>query len=205
MRSVTAIAFVFATIASAQYSIDPNSVPESTRDTWCTNQQTSCPLLCTQIANGNSGTNQNTCDPDSLTYSCVCANGISPNASEYSQTLPYFICTEYDTQCVNNCNGDSGCQSACRSEHPCGAQDPTKYNLTTSSSMAATKTGSAASSTGSAGAVYTGLGGAPAATSSAGQKGSKAASAAVAAIDIGQSYGAGIIAVGIFAGFALML
>jgi hypothetical protein len=45
-----------------------------------------------------------------LDYSCVCGNGLSPNATEFSQTLPYFICTQYGTNCVAGCGGDNLCQ-----------------------------------------------------------------------------------------------
>lgn len=35
--------------------------------------------------------------------------------------MPYYECTEYANQCVNNCQkGDSACQSSCRTAHPCG-------------------------------------------------------------------------------------
>jgi len=49
--------------------------------------------------------------------------------------MPYFKCTEWGNQCVKACDAaDSTCQSACRSEHPCGAQDPVKPNATLSAS-----------------------------------------------------------------------
>lgn len=59
-------------------------------------------------------TEQNDCDSDALTYTCVCENGVAPNITEYSQTLPYFICQQWGNTCVENCNGDNSCQSACR-------------------------------------------------------------------------------------------
>ena len=54
------------------------------------------------------------CPQDTLVYSCVCENNVSPNITQFSQTLPYYICTEWGTQCVNNCNNDNTCQDACR-------------------------------------------------------------------------------------------
>lgn len=45
--------------------------------------------------------------------------------SEYTLTLPYHTCMEYGNQCVDNCDDhDNACASACREDHPCGAQDP---------------------------------------------------------------------------------
>ncbi|TVY49826.1 hypothetical protein LOCC1_G000451 [Lachnellula occidentalis] len=195
--TVAAVATTLYTLgAQAQtYTIDPSSVPIATRDAWCTTQKQICPALCTQISS-SSTTSQNNCYPESLTYSCVCGNGASPNASEFSQTLPYFICTEYDAQCITACNGNTDCQSDCRSQHPCGAQNPVRVNTSTSSMMASTTAGGGASNT----QVYNGLGGAATTTAASGKK-----SDAQSALDIGRSYGLAVVFAGIFAGFALVM
>jgi hypothetical protein len=185
------------------YYIDPNSVPLSTRTQWCTAQKTSCPLLCLQLPGASSTTSANDCDPTNLTYDCVCGNGQSPNASEYSQTLPYFICTTYGDQCVAACNGDTNCQSACRTDHPCGAQDPTRVNTTSTSSMASTTVPAGATS-GTAGVVYTGLGGAVSTAATAAAS-STSKSGAQAALDLGRSYGLAVVFGGLLAGFALVM
>ena len=49
MKPTTAIlltSFTLLTTLSAQqtYAINPDSVDDSTKQTWCTNQQTQCPL-----------------------------------------------------------------------------------------------------------------------------------------------------------------
>lgn len=67
-----------------------------------------------------------------------------------------------------------------------------------------THTGSGAASTGSQGAVYTGFAGGAAATTSAGKGGNKSNSAALA-LGLGQTYGLGVVAAGIFVGFGLVL
>ncbi|KAA8617211.1 hypothetical protein PtrSN002B_009934 [Pyrenophora tritici-repentis] len=102
-------------------------------------------------------TETNTCDSDNLTYQCVCDNGMAPNITQYSQTLPYFICQQWGNNCVSNCNGDNTCQSKCRQDHPCGAQSPFKGNTSLPTTMAST-----AAPTGSAtnGIPVTGFGGA---------------------------------------------
>ncbi|KAH6669422.1 hypothetical protein B0J14DRAFT_119058 [Halenospora varia] len=194
--------FSISARAQSQYYIDPNSVPLNQRQSWCQTQQVSCPLLCLQTPGASSTTKANTCDPKTLTFSCICGNGLSPNASEFSQTLPYFICTQYGTQCVAACNGNTACQSACRDDHPCGAQNPTRVNSTSSSSVMASTTLAAGASSGTAGVVYTGLGGA-AATTTAAASGNK--SGAQAALDMGRSYGLAVIFAGLFAGFALIM
>ena len=130
----------------------------------------------------------------------MCDNGIAPNITQYSQTLPYFICTEWGTQCVNNCNGDSTCGSKCRDDHPCGAQDPYKGNATVSSILASASASKAAAT--SSHIPVTGFGGA-ASTSAAGNGGSTGAAAATfvpgAATTMAVLFGT------VFFGFAVLL
>jgi hypothetical protein len=198
---VSAIAAI-AGLTSAQ-SIDPASIDLATRTQWCNAQKTSCPLLCLQYPGDSASTTSNTCEPKNLAFTCVCAvNGLSPNASEFSQTIPYFICTEWGNQCVKGCGQDNTCASNCRTTYKCGAQNPTLHNATTSSSATATATGSGSGSgsTSVNAADYTGFGGA-AATGSP----SKKNDASTMALNLGQSYGLGIVVTGVLAGFALML
>ncbi|CZT19431.1 uncharacterized protein RCC_05282 [Ramularia collo-cygni] len=127
--------------AQDQYRINPESVSESLRTFWCDQQLAQCPLICSQtVESASLETNSNDCTASDLTYSCVCDNGFSPNVSEYSQTLPFFICQEWGTQCVANCgNGNTACQSSCTADHPCGAQNPTRQNTSTlTSTMSST-------------------------------------------------------------------
>ncbi|KLJ10926.1 hypothetical protein EMPG_13758, partial [Blastomyces silverae] len=106
-----------AGVVSSQ-SIDPSTIPEATREAWCRDQTTSCPLLCLQNKGATGEPESNDCDPETLVFSCICSTGLAPNASEYSQTIPYYICTEANNQCVRNCNGDPTCQTACREDNP---------------------------------------------------------------------------------------
>ncbi|KAF7917999.1 uncharacterized protein EAE98_010027 [Botrytis deweyae] len=192
--TTTFVATALVSFATAQYTIDPESVPLATRKSWCQSQTQTCPSLCLQNGAGSSTTTTNTCDPDTLDYACICGNGLSPNASEYSLTLPYFICTQYATNCVNACNGDNTCQAACRDDNPCGAQNPTRINTTSSTTQSATGTSGASSTSGVA---YTGLGG----SSST----STPKSGAQMTMDFGKSYGLAVVFTGLFAGFALVM
>ncbi|OAL27662.1 hypothetical protein AYO20_09735 [Fonsecaea nubica] len=205
---VTAALAALARLAITQ-TIDPNSVPLSTRQSWCDSQIAQCPLICLQEADNSAATYDNSCDPVALTYSCICSSGLSPNASEYSQTLPYYICTEYNTQCQQACGTDNSCAAACVQNHPCGALNPTRVNTSTITTMPSTTSavGSAAS-TASDGVVYTGFGGGSSATTTAasdGNSGSGSSAASRLVINIGQVYGLGVIAAGIFVGFSCML
>lgn len=199
--AVLASAFFALSVKSqAVYYVDPNSVALSVRTSWCQSQMTACPLLCLQLPGASSTTESNTCNPADLTYECICGNGMTPNASEYSQTLPYFLCTEYGNQCVAGCAGNTACQSACRNDHPCGAQNPTRVNATTTTSTSTTLPAGATS--GTAGIVYNGIGGAAATTTAAS---STKNSGSDSAIDLGRSYGLVVVFAGLFAGFALVM
>ncbi|QDS72964.1 hypothetical protein FKW77_008603 [Venturia effusa] len=201
MRSYIAIVPVLAAVVNAQ--IDPNSVTLATRSSWCNSQTSQCPLLCSQVtSNHRTSTTSNSCDPKTLTYSCTCPGGITPNASEYSQTIPYFICTQVNENCVKACgNGNNACASACREDNPCGAQDPTVAN-STSSTTTSTATGASGSATS---ATTTGFGSFSDATTTASSSTSTANSAAAAALNLGNDYGVAVIAAGVFAGLGLML
>lgn len=205
MHSFTTFSLITSLLSLvASQSIDPTSVPISTRNTWCTNQEASCPLICLQIPGAAGTPEANTCDPTDLTYSCVCSNGIQPNASEYSQTIPYFECTTYNTQCVNACpQGDTACQTACQTNNPCGAQNPVRINATTTSTtmMTSTTAGSMATGSGLTTEFPTGLGGSPPTASST--AGSSGATAVV--LGYGQAYGLVMVFAGLFAGFSLFL
>ena len=141
----------------------------------------------------------------SLSYSCICSNGQQPNASQYSQTIPYFECTQAATNCVNKCEQtDTSCQSACRSDNPCGAQHPILLNTSTISTMAATTTsgGSSGSATGTtASNTFTGFGG----SSSATGKSVAPARTQALALGFGGKYGLFVVLGGMMCGFMLML
>lgn len=138
-----------------------------------------------------------------LTYGCVCGDGLQPNISEYSLTLPYFVCEEWGNQCVTACGSDNSCASDCRQNHPCGALDPKRVNASASASGDASAT---ASNTASASdTIYTGLGtGSGSSSSSSG--GSTKSSSAGRSIEVTRALmGAGLTLGGLAAGFALML
>lgn len=205
--------FTFSARAQNTYNINPNSVPLTTRETWCSSQIASCPLLCLQLPGStSSATLDNTCDPNTLAYDCTCGNGQAPSAADYSQTIPFFECQEYGNQCVAACAPTNAtCQTACRVDNPCGAQNPVLAS-TSSSDMPSTTAASVASSINpssspSSGAVITSLGGGvvPTASSSSGSAAktdSSKSSGGQAALDLGRSYGLAIVLMVLSAGFA---
>jgi hypothetical protein len=218
--AATAIASsALLSLASGQsvYQIDPNSVSESTRTFWCNSQITQCPLICLQPPSETANIIDNTCEQETLSYSCVCGDGLSPNVTQYTQTLPYFICQEWGNQCVTACKGDNTCASACRQDHPCGAQDPIRPNSSTitstmSSSSSRTASEAGATTDGSGGTIYSGFGGASATGDSSSAQESSASSAAAdsgagraSALMGGQTFGILALAGAFFGGFAFVL
>jgi len=133
---------------------------------------------------------------NNLAWTCVCANGETPSVANYSQTVPYYICTEWGNQCVAACGQDNSCSSNCRQQHPCGAQNPTRVNSSTiTSTMSQTGTGSGSAETGGTFGGQSGDSG-----SSSGNK-----SGAVSILELGQTMGIGFIAASVFAGFCILL
>lgn len=158
-----------ALIRLANTQIDPNSVDPATRAAWCLDQQVACPLICLQLPGASGPPISNTCDPATLNFLCVCSNGQSPNASQYTMTIPYFICTQTNQNCVAACNGLSTCQSACIQDHPCGAQNPKRVNTSTITTAGTSKTGSPTGS--SSTVIFNGFGSSATATGSSGSGG----------------------------------
>ncbi|RYP83978.1 hypothetical protein DL770_005280 [Monosporascus sp. CRB-9-2] len=191
-----AIASLLFTAIRADYYIDPATVPLALREAWCEQEESTCPIICEQVEPRTTRTN--TCDPETLTYGCVCGNGLQPNMSEYSLTIPYFTCTEWGNQCVAGCGGDSGCQSLCREDHPCGAQHPTRVNQTSSATQSATQTPSAGETDGPA--IFTGLDG-----SGATETDSPDSAAAIRRLESGSFGGFVVLVAGVCAGVAVML
>ncbi|KAJ5780808.1 hypothetical protein N7457_005968 [Penicillium paradoxum] len=125
---------------------------------------------------------------DDLSYNCLCSNGVSPNSTEFSQTIPYYTCTETNNQCVADCDGNLVCQNNCRVENPCGAQAPKRVNVTTTTT--ATK---AATATATETPVNTLINGA------------NSAAPRLASVDMNHVYGLCVLVGGFVAGFATLL
>jgi len=104
--------------------------------------------------------------------------------------MAYYICTEAGNQCVSKCQQhDSSCQTACRVDHPCGAQDPIRINVTTTTTAA-----SSATATATAG-------------NSANPLGTNAATGGTVrmSLEMGNVYGLCLLVGAFIAGFAVLL
>ncbi|KAL4936498.1 hypothetical protein BDV06DRAFT_227848 [Aspergillus oleicola] len=193
LRSVLAISSL-ATLAKCQdnYTVDASSVGDGIKEQWCTSQTSACPLICLQLPGTTDAPMSNDCDDDTLVYSCICSNGQTPNASEYSQTIPYYLCTEQNNRCVSACaQTDSSCQSSCRTQNPCGAQNPRPPNNTVNGNT--TSTGTATTSTSSL-PPFTGV-----------PQDDDEGVAGRMGVDMRQVYGLVVVLGGFFAGFTILL
>ncbi|KAJ5971214.1 uncharacterized protein N7479_001132 [Penicillium vulpinum] len=186
--------FILASVATLVNSqFDPTSVPIATREAWCGSQTSACPLLCLQIPGASGTPISNTCEAETLLYYCLCSNNVTPNATEYSQTIPYYTCTESNNQCVLKCNGDSTCQNNCRVNNPCGAQDPKRVNVTTTTTTTKSATPAATETP-----VNTNING-------NGATGATGAAPRMALVDMSHVYGLCVLVGGFVAGFATLL
>ncbi|KAK0747774.1 hypothetical protein B0T21DRAFT_343514 [Apiosordaria backusii] len=187
----TVLALAAAVTVSADYWIDPDTVPLSARKAWCNDQRSTCPTICRQTSVGQPLVND--CDADTLTYGCLCSDNKQPNMSEYTLTLPYHVCTAWGTQCVKDCGTNNLCSAACREEHPCGAQSPTRVNET----KTATTSTASETSTPTDG-IADGFGDGT-------QNNNNRPGNGAGALALGNAYGLAVVATGLFAGFTMLL
>ncbi|KAK7719564.1 hypothetical protein SLS64_001741 [Diaporthe eres] len=157
MRSFVVVSALSALLVSAQnstFSIDPTEVTLSERAQWCSAQSSTCNTLC------DSNPQDNSCDVDTLDFSCNCQNGSAPGLQYYTQTMDTFICQRAFQDCneanVGNAKGQENCTTSIQDN--CGTLDPADYSATpsateSSSSETASATSGGSSSTASAGSA----------------------------------------------------
>lgn len=124
--------------------------------------------------------------------------------SEYSLTLPFYVCQEWGNQCVEDCGGSASCASDCRQNHPCGASNPKKYNTTSTATDSTAAVKATASATDDPNTVYTDTPGSDDSDDddSGSAKSTKSNGAAV--IEAGRTWGLTIVLGTMFAGFAML-
>ncbi|KAH8660316.1 hypothetical protein BX600DRAFT_513932 [Xylariales sp. PMI_506] len=127
-RSVFAVALLAPTLgyADSDFTVDPDSIPITTRANWCNSQIDTCNSACSEA------TSTNTCDISTLVYACVCSDGTTPDMQYYGASLPNLICLEALAECIDaEESGDDDC-SVIAGE--CQAPDATGKPLTATSS-----------------------------------------------------------------------
>ena len=80
-----------------------------------------------------------------LTYSCVCTGGFTPNITQYNSTLPFFECQIYQQNCITANPTDERAQQACN-DIPCGGKAATEAAVTSTASATPSATSSSSPS-----------------------------------------------------------
>ncbi|KAH8675530.1 hypothetical protein BX600DRAFT_507762 [Xylariales sp. PMI_506] len=159
---IAAVALSALTLVSAagNFTIDPTSVDITTRASWCISEENTCSEVC----GGSAGTNS--CDDTELTYVCTCGDGTTPAMEDYKNSLPYLICEEAYSQCIDDTVGDAAAQQNCTTtiQDECGTKNASSAATTTTTTSASTATAASSSaastsatSTSTAGAVPTAI------------------------------------------------
>ncbi|KAK6197269.1 hypothetical protein LQW54_010788 [Pestalotiopsis sp. IQ-011] len=151
-------ALTLVSAGNSTFSIDPDSVTLATRATWCTSEKNVCGQICS--------TSANTCDVDTLDYTCTCTDGSSPDLNEYTDSMPYHICETAFANCISANAGDATGQENCTTtiSDECGTKVAGSTTTTSAASSSsgtgtatAASTASATSSSSTAGAMPTGI------------------------------------------------
>jgi patatin-like phospholipase/acyl hydrolase len=132
---------------------------------------------------------------------------MSPNVSDYEQTLPAYVCRTYVEQCVNAHPNDLEGITTCR-DTVCGNKTIDEASSSSSSSQSSSATGSStrSGSGSSASQTASSTGNTGSASQTASQSASSTAdSSAASALHMASNYGTGLLAVGILAAFGLAL
>ncbi|KAF4255313.1 hypothetical protein KXW98_002582 [Aspergillus fumigatus] len=109
-------------------------VSSTDKASWCLAERNTCPSICGGIADRNS------CDSDTLEFSCVCSNGTEADVSPYMQTIPFFVCQETYKQCIAASSTQDQDEKCTAAQKECGT-----LNATASSTSSSTTTSSAIS------------------------------------------------------------
>jgi len=196
MRSTlfsTVLLVLGATFPAVTEAANITAIDIDTRTGWCNAQVAQCPALCADQKDGLTD-QENDCFPENLYYVCVCSDGSRPNLTQYSETIPYYLCTLDQADCIKGCADDNSCSDQCRKTYVCGATSPRKVNATASG----TKTSSASSTPGASGTGTSGNGFA----TTGGADADNAADNLL--LKLGGSYGVGLVAAGIAIGAAFV-
>ncbi|KJX94569.1 hypothetical protein TI39_contig4175g00002 [Zymoseptoria brevis] len=200
MRSFIVVAALSAIASAQNYSvgangqlmIDASQISSGERQSWCLGQRNNCPKVCEGPANPNS------CDSNTLEWTCTCTNGNTPNITDYTEMVPFYICQQWIANCVASNPNDATAQFGCRSV-VCGSQNASALAVDSSSSSS-----SSSSPSSSATGTPTTNGGGSSGTRPT-ESAAASSSGAAVALNVAQSYGSGILAAGLLASFGLAL
>ncbi|KAH9908943.1 hypothetical protein F4778DRAFT_205186 [Xylariomycetidae sp. FL2044] len=142
---------------------DPTTdeVTASERVDWCTGQQNACNTLCGTPV-------RNDCTLEDLNFVCECSGNSFPDMNLYMNTIPWYVCEELQSECIQQTVGDANAQKNCTETYAdnCGTENVADHagegaatqsttSSTTSTPTAASGSTSSPSSTSDSAAVPT--------------------------------------------------
>ncbi|KAB8067652.1 hypothetical protein BDV29DRAFT_85220 [Aspergillus leporis] len=188
-------ALVASAAAASNYTFpagfDLNQVKPADKSSWCLAQRNTCPKICGGVAD------KNTCDTQTLTFTCTCSNGKDADVTPYMETVPFFVCHENYRQCIErstDLDGDEKCKAA---EKQCGSKNASEASSSSSSTTSAT---SLPTSTGSGSSNRQST-----STSTSTSSASTSTTTSNAAVRMAQDHATGILATVLFVGLRLVL
>ncbi|RMJ20839.1 hypothetical protein PHISP_08289 [Aspergillus sp. HF37] len=201
MRVSLAVSALVASVAANNYTFPPgfnlNLVDMGARSSWCAAQRNVCPKICDGFAVDN------TCDPTTLDFKCVCGDSGPANVEEYIQTVPFFVCMEDFGQCINANERDQMAQEKCKKQKQNNC--PTKNATADSASTTTSSASSTAAATMSETATTTLNKGEGSSATSASSSSAATTTTANAAVLLAQEYSTGLLATALFAALRLAL
>ena len=142
---------------------------------------------------------------NTLEYECTCTDGSTPNITDYRDTLPFYVCQQWITDCTaahpNDLSGQAACQSV-----TCGTQNASQASTTSSGSSSETSSSSSSETSDSSSDDSDSSSSTDSEPSaSASGDAAEASESGNAAAAIGMNYGTGILMSGLLAVFGLAL
>ncbi|ETI28828.1 hypothetical protein G647_01280 [Cladophialophora carrionii CBS 160.54] len=183
---------------AATQAFNPAGIDPTTAFNWCHAQLNTCPQICGGAAS------QNQCDQNAFTYTCICANGTVPDCTAFTQTLPFFICQETYSQCIDAHPDDAQGQQTCTENMQCGTRNATAEAIAQTSAAEASSASSTSTSAASSTAASTGGSASGSASASASETGA-GATPSNAAVPISQQAATGAFAAVLMAAFKLLV
>ncbi|KAI8870500.1 hypothetical protein GQ42DRAFT_15430 [Ramicandelaber brevisporus] len=134
MHFTTKALFATLVAALAVLAVDPSTLSNRDKSSWCAYQKNFCINLCKNITSVSP--KQATCDSGSLSWNCVCSDGKTPDSDVWTFPIVYYTCNADVEACqAKTCKkGDALCYQQCQLSKNCTAiNDPFKGKEASSS------------------------------------------------------------------------
>ncbi|KAI0429303.1 hypothetical protein F5Y09DRAFT_310718 [Xylaria sp. FL1042] len=119
LLALSALSLVSAQANSnSTFKIDPSEVTPLDQSNWCLAEQNSCSTLCGTVI-------INSCEPETLDFSCECEGNSYPDMNKFQNTIPWFVCTQLQDNCTAENAGNAAGQKNCTATYgsKCGTEN----------------------------------------------------------------------------------